>query len=470
MNDRVVPPNDSATDLAENYLALPEYSDEAIASHFVLRYLETYRYVSPWGRWLYYDGTRWVHDRTLRAPNAMRTMCAELARAVAMDTGMAQKTRDSVATQIASAQKIYSALKLAAGDRLISKDSDAWDADHWLLNTPDGTLNLKTAALMPHDREHYITKRTAAGPRGDCPLWRELLRQWTDGDEELIAFLQRFVGYALTGTISEHALLFFYGSGANGKSTFLNTIIELLGDYCTVAAIETFIETQGERHPAHLAFLHGARLVVAQETEEGRRWATSIVKSVTSGDVVTARYMRQDFFSFKPTCKLLFAGNHRPGLRNVDEAMRRRINLVPFKVTIAPDKRDPSLPDRLRTELPGILAWALEGCIEWQEKGLATPESVRAATADYLSEEDVLAVWVEETIDQDPQGFVRVADLHANYQTWAKRFGERFMGLKRFSQVIEDRGFERGKHPVDRTRGFNGIKLIASIGETEQLR
>jgi P4 family phage/plasmid primase-like protien len=243
----------------------------------------------------------------------------------------------------------------------------------------------------------------------------------------------------------------------------------MLGDYCTVAAIETFIETQGERHPAHLAFLHGARLVVAQETEEGRRWATAIVKSVTSGDMVTARYMRQDFFSFKPTCKLLFAGNHRPGLRNVDEAMRRRINLVPFKVTIAPEKRDPTLPDRLRAELPGIMGWALEGCIEWQERGLDTPESVRAATNDYLSDEDVLAVWVEETIDSDPQGFVRVADLHANYQTWAKKFGERFMGLKRFSQVIEDRGFERGKHPVDRTRGFIGIKLIAASGSSEQL-
>jgi len=141
--------------------------------------------------------------------------------------------------------------------------------------------------------------------------------------------------------------------------------------------------------------------------------------------------------------------------------------LVPFRVTIPPDRRDPALPERLRAELPGILNWAVEGCVAWQQRGLATPESVRAATGDYLAAEDILASWVQETIVDDPQGFVRVADLHVRYQTWAKTAGERFMGLKRFSQVIEDRGFARSKHPVDRTRGFAGIKLLDAIGEME---
>jgi len=469
MNDPRPPGAESAKELAENYLALPEHSDEALASQFVIRSSEKYRYVNPWGRWLFYDGTRWVQDRTLRVPNAMRSMCAEIARLVTTDKGLSVSARERVSAEIASAHKIYAALRLATGDRLLAMDSDVWDADPWLLNTPTGTIDLRTAALHKHNRENYITKQTAVGSSGDCPLWRELLRDWTDNDDELVAFLQRFVGYALTGTISEHALLFFYGSGANGKSTFLNAIIELLGDYCQVAAMETFVETKGERHPADLAILHGARLVVAQETEEGHRWATSRIKALTSGDMITARHMRQDFFSFKPAFKLLFAGNHRPGLRQVDEAMRRRINLVPFKVTIPTDKRDASLPDKLRSELPGILTWALEGCLEWQEKGLSPPESVRVATHDYLTDEDVLAVWVEETIERDPLGFVRVADLHANYQIWAKKFGERFMGLKRFSQVIEDRGFERGKHPKDRTRGFVGITLKAQVGETERM-
>lgn len=314
-----------------------------------------------------------------------------------------------------------------------------------------------------------MTKMVAARPDGDCPLWRELLKFWTDGDDELVGFLQRFVGYCLTGAIREHALLFLYGSGANGKSTFLNTIIELLGDYCTVAAMETFVETKGERHPADLAMLHGARLVVSQESEEGHRWATSRIKSLTSGDPITARFMRRDFFTFAPRFKLMFAGNHRPGLRHVDEAMRRRINLVPFRVTIPPDQRDPSLPEKLRAELPGILLWALEGCIEWQENGLQPPASVREATDDYLSDEDTLEQWLEETITSDAGGFVRVADLHGSYQTWAKTYGERFMGIKRFSQVIQDRGYVRGRHPKDRARGFVGISLRPQIGASERV-
>lgn len=451
---------------AESYLVLPEHADEALACQFVLRSAESRRFVNEWGRWMLFIGTHWIPDRTLEVYDAVRTLCAETARMVAVDPAATQAARERGAAAIASAQKVAAVERLARADRLLALDVDAWDADPWILNTPDGTIDLKTGVLREHRPSDYITKCTRVSPGGDCPLWRKSLDVWTAGDPELVGFLQRFIGYALTGEIREHALAFFYGLGANGKSSFLNAVQELLGDYCTVAAMETFVESKSDRHPADLAMLSGARLVIAQETEEGRRWAESRIKSLTSGDPVTARFMRRDFFTFRPTFKLLFAGNHRPGLRNVSEAMRRRINLVPFRVTIPEEQRDPLLLQKLQEEWPGILAWAIEGCLEWQRIGLSPPESVRAATADYLSDEDVLALWIEEAIEEDPEGFVRTADLHASYKTWATRFDERFQGIKRFSQVLEDRGFVRGKHPRTRDRGFIDIRMKTQPGET----
>ena len=182
----------------------------------------------------------------------------------------------------------------------------------------------------------------------------------TDGDHELVAFLQRVAGYALTGSTSAHALFFLYGTGANGKSVFVNTVAGILGDYHRTAPIETFTASSHERHPTDLAGLRGARLVTAVETEEGRRWAESRIKALTGGDKIAARFMRQDFFEFTPQFKLLIAGNHKPGLRSVDEAIRRRFNLIPFAVTIPDEERDENLTDNLKAEWPGILAWMIE--------------------------------------------------------------------------------------------------------------
>ena len=203
-------------------------------------------------------------------------------------------------------------------------------------------------------------------------------------------------GYALTGLTQAHSLFFMHGVGANGKSTFINAITGCVGDYHRTAPIETFIASTQERHPTDLAGLRGARLVTAVETDEGRRWNESKIKALTGGDKVAARFMRQDFFEFVPQFKLLFAGNHKPGLQSVDEAIRRRIHLIPFTVTIPPEERDEDLAERLRTEWPGILAWAIAGCLEWQEHGLAPPEAVTAATGSYLEAEDAIAAWMDE--------------------------------------------------------------------------
>ena len=363
----------------------PEFSDDALALEFTARHAHELRYVAKWGTWMLWDGMRWKAEDTLKA--------FDLARAVARAYANSYPDQDD-APKIASARTVAAIEKLARADRQHAATVDIWDADPWLLNTPGGIVDLRSGSTFMPDPLRYMTKITAVAPGGDCPLWQKFLSEITGGDVELQRFLQRVAGYASTGSIQEHALFFFYGTGGNGKGVFLNTLTAILADYATVAPMETFIVTHGKRHPTDLAGLRGARLVTAQETERGRRWAESKIKALTGGDPISARFMRQDFFTFLPAFKLVIAGNYKPSLSGVNSAIRRRFNLVPFTVTIA--KPDKELPDKLRAEWPGILQWMIDGCRQWSETGLNPPGAVRAATEGYLGEEDTLAQWVEE--------------------------------------------------------------------------
>jgi len=261
------------------------------------------------------------------------------------------------------------------------------------------TFDLHTGVSRAPDPLDYITKKTACrcAPAGTPhPLWSEFLERVTDGSAELQEFLQRYVGYCCTGYTSEHVFVFAYGTGANGKSTFINTIAGIFGDYATVADMSTFMASNTEHHPTDLAKLRGARLVVAQETQGGRRWDEAKIKALTGGDKITARFMRQDFFDFVPTFKLFICGNHKPRLSSVDEAMRRRLLLVPFTVQIPLAERDPRLPEKLKAEWPAILRWCIDGCLEWQRVGLAPPPIVRDATEEYFAGQDMLQQWLED--------------------------------------------------------------------------
>lgn len=323
------------------------------------------------------------------------------------------------------------------------------------------TINLTTNEIYEPRREDYITKIAATSLDYNCPtpLWDAFLEKVTNGDKELQAHLQRMAGYCITGKTIEHVMFFFYGTGANGKGVFLNTLTAMWGDYACVAPMEMFIATQNDRHPTELAFLRGARLVVAQETEKGRRWAESKIKTLTGGDPITARFMRQDFFTFKPQFKLCIAGNHKPSLRSVDEAIRRRIHLVPFIVTILPEKRDPDLFEKLKPEWPGIMAWAAKGCAEWHKQGLNPPEAVRAATDEYLSAEDAIGTWMDECCGVDKIYTERKSDLYASWKTWAEVAGEFAGSQKAFSTELENRGFEQAREPGTGQRTFRGIAL-----------
>jgi putative DNA primase/helicase len=283
------------------------------------------------------------------------------------------------------------------------------------------------------------------------------------GDTDMVAFLQRMFGYALTGSTREHALAFCHGTGANSKSVLLSTAAGILGDYHRTAPIETFTASSGDRHPTDLAGLRGARLVTAVETEEGRRWAESRIKTLTGGDPVSARFMRQDFFEYVPQFKLVIAGNHRPGLRSVDEAIRRRFHLIPFTVTIPEKERDPDLTEKLKQEWPGILAWMLKGCLAWQTEGLAPPEAVRAATAAYLEAEDAFTAWIDETCERDPSEWETSSALFGSWKVWAENSGEQPGNLKRFVQNLEARGFVPLRKKAG--RGFSGLRMHRSSYE-----
>jgi putative DNA primase/helicase len=428
----------------------PEFSDDALALEFTARHAHELRYVAKWGTWMLWDGMRWKAEDTLKA--------FDLARAVARAYANSYPDQDD-APKIASARTVAAIEKLARADRRHAATVDIWDADPWLLNTPGGIVDLQIGSTLPPDPLRYMTKITAVAPGGDCPLWRKFLNEITSGDVELQRFLQRIAGYALTGSIREHALFFFYGTGANGKGVFLNTLTAILGDYAAVAPMETFTVTHGERHPTDLAGLRGARLVAAQETEEGRRWNESKIKALTGGDPISARFMRQDFFTFCPAFKLITAGNHKPGLRGIDEAIRRRLNLVPFTVTIPKNERDKDLFEKLRAEWPGILQWMMEGCTDWLEIGLKPPPAVVAATEDYLNEEDALARWIEECCAIDPIYYDTVANLFPNWRVWAENAGEFVGSQKRFSQALDDRGYQRQRESGTGRAGFKGIAL-----------
>jgi putative DNA primase/helicase len=295
----------------------------------------------------------------------------------------------------------------------------------------------------------------------------KFLGEVTNGDIELQAFLQRAAGYALTGSTREHAMFFTFGRGANGKGVFLNTLTGILGGYATIAAMETFTASNKDRHTTDIAMLRGARMVAAQETEEGRRWAEARITSLTGGDPITARFMRQDDFTYIPQFKLFFAGNHKPGLRSTDEAIRRRLHLIPFNVTIAPDKRDHDLTEKLKAEWPGILQWAIDGCLDWQGESLKPPYAVWQATSDYLKTEDLTMQWLMDSFEWEegsasgyrlkPNGWLASSVLFGSWKGWAEDAGERVGSPKSFAVKLESYGFVFQRLGAG-VRGFKGPK------------
>ena len=430
----------------------PAFSEEALALAFAERHTDNHRYVAAWNKWFRFDGKRWTVDETRATFSLARKLCREAACGI---------NKPERAKAIANAKTRAAVVSLAGEDRRLAATIDQWDADPWLLNTPEGVIDLRSGEPRPHAATDFMTKITAVAPDASCPipLWSKFLDRVTDGNKRLQAYLARMCGYSLTGVTTEHAMFFLHGDGANGKSVFMNTIAHIAGDYHRIAPMETFTATNNEQHPTELAMLQGARMVTATETEDGRRWAESRIKTLTGGDRIAARFMRQDFFEYTPQFKLVISGNHKPGLRSVDEAIRRRVNLLPFTVTIPEAERDKELTNKLQAEATGILAWMIAGCLEWQQIGLAPPEVVIEATDAYLKDEDTIKQWVDDVCIVGEDQWASTDVLFASWQDWAERHGEYVIPSKRFVQRLVALGFER--HRPNQARGFRGLGLAS---------
>lgn len=453
-------PNVSASALAnmlsavdqfqEEVVQAPEFSEDALALRFSDKYADDFRYVYGWEKWMQWDGTRWTEDRTLHVFDLARGVCRE----VSAECRDSQKKQ---AVKLASKATSAAVERFAAADRRHAATVEQWDSDPWLLNTPSGTIDLRTGEVRAHRRTEYLTKITAVESGGDCVLWRQFLHRVTGGDSELQGFLQRMAGYCLTGVTSEHALFFLYGTGANGKSVFLRALSSILGDYAKTAPVTSFTASAAEQHPTDLAGLRGARFVTAIETDEGTHWAEAKIKSLTGGDKIAARFMRCDFFEFCPEFKLLIAGNHKPSLQSVDEAIRRRFHLVPFGITIPEAERDLLLDEKLQAEFPGVLSWAVQGCLDWQTQGLNPPSAVRDATASYLAAEDAIGRWLDERCLVNISGWASSAVLFIDWKRWCEANGENFRTQRWFVQQLEGRGIKPQR--TSRARGFIGLEL-----------
>ena len=425
-------------------------TDDALALSFTTRYAEDWRYCAAWGKWLLWDGRRWHSDETLLIHHLIRALCREAALEV---------DSHRLAAKLASSGTVSSVERMVRCDRRHAGTTHEWDTDLWKLNTPAGVIDLRTGQRREHQRIDRMTKITTASPKGECPQWHQFLSEVTGHDAALQAYLQRMTGYCLTGVTDEHALFFLYGTGANGKSVFVNTLATILGSYAANAPMDTFMETRSDRHPTDLAGLRGARMVSSVETEQGRRWAESKLKHLTGGDKICARFMHQDFFEYIPQFKLMIAGNHKPAIRNIDEAMKRRLHLIPFTITVPPEQRDAQLQRKLLAERDGILAWAVQGCLDWQRIGtLEPPQQVRQATDEYFDGEDALGRWMDERCIRDPNGKSLTAELFNDWRRWAEATGEFIGSQKHFAEQLLSRNIEKWRNPSG-LRGFRGLVL-----------
>ena len=427
-----------------------EISEDAVALSFTATYGATMRFDHDANRWYEWSDDHWKPNAKGVAFDYCRTLSREASEGASVKTLVA----------VRKAGFASGVERMARTDRTHAVTQEVWDADPWLAGYPGGVVELRTGQTRPASPGDHITKRLGAAPadKADCPLWLRFLNDATLGDAEMIRFLQQWFGYSLTGDTREHALVFIYGSGGNGKSVALNIMMRILGDYAVTASMDTFTASRSDKHPTDLAMLKGARLVTASETEEGRAWAESRIKSLTGGDRISARFMRQDFFTFAPQFKLVVVGNHKPALHNVDDAARRRFLIVPLvHKPVTPDK---TLESKLVAELPEILRWALDGLADWRKNGLVTPSAVAAATDQYFNDQDMFGQWLADECRAETENlhlWSSRKELFASWTSYAKRNGEDAGTSRKFCATMRGKGF--GEQKKGKERAFVGVML-----------
>lgn len=358
-----------------------------------------------------------------------------------------EKQREKIikwALQSEAEARLKAMVALAESEQNIPVRLNELDTNPWLLNVLNGTLDLRTGELRPHDPADMLSKSANAAyyPTAKCPRFLAFLDRIFEQKAELATFVQRAVGYSLTADMTEQVLFLLYGVGANGKTTFLEIIRLLLGDYAENTPFASFLARENETVRNDLARLVGARFVSSAEVRQAQRLDEVVIKQVTGGDTITARFLYREYFEFLPCFKLWLAVNHKPVIRGTEEAIWRRIRLIPFEIIIPEAERDRKLLLKLQAELPGILAWAVQGCLDWQNYGLNPPEAVTEATACYRSEMDLLGAFLESAIVHVPGGKIDAKRLYESYCQWCEREGEKPLNTVWFSRNMRDRGFK----------------------------
>ncbi len=465
-----------------------ECTDVRNAERLVAWFGGEFRWIATWQRFAAWDQTRWALDGadaivTRHAISTGRRMLAEAqaqrsdAERAFADASAAGDVPPRVSAALAAAKaavawalksqdvrRVGAMISLAKSAEQIAISHEQLDAKPWALNVANGTIDLTTGTLWPHAREDLLTKiaPVAYDPKALAPTWLAFLDRAMAGNAELIDFLARLIGYSLTGEIREHVLAFFYGGGANGKSTMVGTTHAMLGDYASAAPRGLLFTAKNEQHPTELASLYGARFVTCAEIEDGRTFDEAKIKDLTGGDVVEVRRMREDFWKLRPTHKLFLSGNHKPVVRGTDDGIWRRICLVPWTVTIPVAERDAELPTKLRAELPGVLAWAVRGCLEWQRGGLKVPAVVHDATDAYREESDPVGEFFALRCVFEPDARVTRKMLRAQYESFAEENGVRHtLDAKKFAEAVRRRGATDGnvRHEGKSCDGWHGVKL-----------
>ncbi|NQT17366.1 MAG: ATPase [Planctomycetes bacterium] len=405
------------------------------------------RFCWPWGKWFVWDGRRWRVDDT----GAVAKCAKETARAILIEAaGCADDAQREALVKWAGAsekrERLSAMVDLARSEPGIPILPDQLDRDPWALNCPNGTLDPRTGELRKHAQADYITKvcPTDYLPDATCPTWEAFLDQIFAGDTEIIRFLQRLFGYCSTGSTEIHILPIFWGAGSNGKSTAVGAVMDVLGtDYAMRVPHQMLMVRRGEHHPTETADLAGKRLAASVETAADGRLNEALIKDLTGGDRQRARRMREDFWEFTPTHKLILATNHRPEIQDTTHSTWRRVKLVPFEVVIPDEEQDHALPAKLRAEAPGILAWMVAGCKAWREGGLAEPEAVQIATGEYRAAEDQIAGFLLECCVERVAATVRASTLFDCYKRYCVETGEQPISQRKFGQALTERGVDR---------------------------
>ena len=420
-------------------------TDDGNARRFMRRFGELVRYVPGQG-WLIWNGRRWEPDRKGEVKQLAKKIIAAL-----FEESKNEPNGDRAiglwrfGNRCETPARLNAMLESAATEPDLAILSEDLDADPWKLNCANGTVDLRTGQLFPHRKEDLITKliNVDHDPTAECPRFLAYLHRVLDNDEELSDYIQRVLGYVLTGDMREQVFFILHGGGENGKSVLLSLLHFILGPYMKTAAPEVFLKRPHLGHPTEVADLQGCRLVATHEVEPGRAFNESLLKQLTGGDRIKARFMRQDFFEYQPMAKLMFQANTLPEITGGDHGIWRRIRIIPFDVPILEHEKDTELLHKLKKEASGVLAWLVRGCLAWQQRGLKPlPERVRRAGNSYRDQMDVVGRFIAEKCEQDPKARVSAADLYRAYVAWSRLNAEEPMKSKEFGARLTEHGIK----------------------------